>query len=507
MTASQCLATRERECSPRGSREHVARRRGFTNEPPPRLGCDTMATGCKRGMQGMSREPNERLIAFMAEANVSNKGLAKRMRDIAAQRGADLGTTHVSVQRWRDGAGIQPKAAAIMADALSAKLARRVSAADLGLLGADQPIGHPQPAYPVALSDALSALDGLTQEVPSSTSATGLVVADGDVNSAVLSWIVTRPDGLKPDAPGSRRVGMRDVQAIRTATDMFTRLDFLYGGGHGHTTLRHYFRHEVLPLLSASYSEKVGTALFGAAAEIAEVLGWTAYDIGDHALAYRYFLSGLRLTQVINDRLLGATILANMSHQANYLGHTARSAQLARAALEGVRGQATPRAKAIFAAHEARALSSAQDFAGASRAMNETERYFEGAGTSQDPEYLAYVDEAEIIGEFSHCFRDLKRPAESLRFAAQAVAQTGSQYARTLGFCRMVLAQSQLLNDDLEGAVSTAGLAVDEGESLQSARFVRYVEDFQQEISGYASAPAVAEFTEKVAMARAELEG
>ncbi|MBM9436067.1 sporulation protein [Actinacidiphila bryophytorum] len=454
----------------------------------------------------MSREPNERLIAFMAEAKVSNKGLAKRMRDLAAQRGASLGTTHVSVQRWRDGAGIQPKTAAIMADALSAKLARRVSAADLGLLGTDPPIRHPHPAYPVALSDALSALDSLTQEVPGSTSVTGLVVGDGDVNSAVLSWMVSRPDGISADVAGSRRVGMREVLAIRTAAGMFSRLDFLYGGGHGHAALRHYFRHEVLPLLSAGYSEKVGVALFGAAAEIAEVLGWTAYDIGDHALAHRYFLSGLRLTQVIDDRLLGATILANMSHQANYLGHTVRSAQLARAAIEGGRGQATPRAQAIFAAHEARALSNAQDFAGASRAMNDAERYFERAGTSQDPEYLAYVDEAEIIGEFSHCFRDLKRPAESLRFAAQAVAQTDAQYARTLGFCRMVLAQSQLLNGDLEGALSTAGLAVDEGESLQSARFVRYVEDFQREISGYTDIPAVAEFTEKVAMARAELD-
>lgn len=127
--------------------------------------------------------------------------------------------------------------------------------------------------------------------------------------------------------------------------------------------------------------------------------------------------------------------------------------------------------------------------------MNEAERFFERAATAEDPEYLAYVDEAEMIGEFSHCFRDLKRPAESLRFAEQAVAQTDPQYARTLGFCRMVLAQSQFLNGDLEGAVATAGLAVDEGESVQSARFVRYVEDFQREVSGYSGTPAVAAST------------
>ena len=455
----------------------------------------------------MSREPNHQLISLMAEANVSNKGLAKRMRDIAARRGTELGTTHVAVQRWRDGAGIQPRTAAVMAEALSAKLGRRIRPADLGFFNEAEPAeAPPQGSYPASMTEALAALDGLTQHPTEQATGADRLVADGDLSSAVLAWMISRPDGLKADITGPRRVGMRDVRAIRTAAEMFTRLDFLYGGGHGHTTLRHYFRHEVLPLLSASYSENVGRALFAAAAEIAEVLGWTAYDIGNHTLANRYFLAGLRLTQVIDDRLLGATILANMSHQANYLGHTARAAQLARAAIEGGRSQATPRAKAIFAAHEARALSSAQDLAGASRAMNEAERYFEAAGTAEDPDYLTYVDEAEIVGEFCHCFRDLKRPAESLRFAELAVAQTDPQYARTLGFCRMVLAQSQLLNGDLEGAIATATLAVDEGESLQSARFLRYVGDFQREISAHAAAPAVAGFNARVAHARAALD-
>jgi hypothetical protein len=70
----------------------------------------------------------------------------------------------------------------------------------------------------------------------------------------------------------------------------------------------------------------------------------------------------------------------------------------------------------------------------------------------------------------------------------------------------MVLAQSQFLNRDLDSALATATLAVAEGESLQSARFVRYVEDFQQEIHGHSSLPTVTAFNERVALARAELE-
>lgn len=97
----------------------------------------------------------------------------------------------------------------------------------------------------------------------------------------------------------------------------------------------------------------------------------------------------------------------------------------------------------MFAAHEARALANSRDFVGASRDMNEAERHFEQAESATDPDWLAYFDEAELIGEFSHCFRDLERPTDSVRFAQLAVAKTAPQYARTLAFCRMVLAQSQ----------------------------------------------------------------
>lgn len=454
----------------------------------------------------MSREPNAHLIAAMDEAKVSNKGLARRMQDAAARRGTSLGTTHVAVQRWRDGAGIQPQTAAIMADVLGAKLNRRITPGDLGFFRQlQQPT--PQPVgYPGTVPDVLSMLDGLAEERADTPSGGTLVIADADLSSTVLSWMVARPDGVQTDSPASQRVGMRDVKAIRAAADMFMQLDFKFGGGHGHKALRHYFRHEVLPLLSASYSERVGTALFGAAAEISQLLAWTAYDSGNHPLAHRYLTSTLRLSQVIDDRMFGARILGNLSHQANYLGNHAQAAQLARAAVEGAKGRATPRAMALNSAMEARALSNAGDPIGAGRAMNEAERYFERADTAEDPAWLGYFDSAELMGELCHCFRDLKMRRESVEHAQRAVNDTDPKYARTLGFCRMVLAQSQLLNGELEAAVTTASLAVDGGDSLQSARFQRYVTDFQTEVSAHSTNPTVAAFNDQVHDALARLE-
>jgi hypothetical protein len=454
----------------------------------------------------MRREPNHRLAAVMAEAGASNKGLARRVKDIAARRGVHLGTTHVSVQRWLDGGGIQPQTAAFLAEALSEKLGRKITPSDLGFTGMAPvaPVGSA--GYAHSLSEALGQLDTLTQFRPDDGQSSTDLLSEGDVNSAVLSWLVSRSDGLTVDAPGARRVGMRDVAAVRTAAEMFMHLDFKFGGGHGHKALRHYFREDVLPLLGASYSERVGKALFEAATEIAQLLAWTAYDTGNHTLANRYMIATLRLTQVIDDRMMGARILTNMSHQANYLGQAPRAAQLARASLEGGRGRATPRAMALFAAHEARALSTALDRTGAARAMNEAERYFERADSGDDPDWLSYMDEAELYGEFCHCFRDLGQGAEAVRFAERAVAITDPKYARTLGFCRMVLAQSQLLNGELEAAIDTATLAVEDGDALQSARFLRYVTDFQREVSPYTQNPAVQRFNEQVRDALAELD-
>jgi hypothetical protein len=64
----------------------------------------------------------------------------------------------------------------------------------------------------------------------------------------------------------------------------------------------------------------------------------------------------------------------------------------------------------------------------------------------------------------------------------------------------------QLLNGELEAAVTTAGLAVDGGDALQPSRFQHYVTDFQREVSAHPTNPAVQEFNDKVQDAVTELD-
>ena len=180
-------------------------------------------------------------------------------------------------------------------------------------------------------------------------------------------------------------VGDCDVDAVRMTAQLFMTLDFQFGGGHARAALGQYYANDVCPLLEGRYTEEVGRRLFSAAAEVAQLLGWTAYDVGRHGLAQRYLIQALRLAQEADDRMMGGRLLSNMSHQATYLGNFEQAVLLARAAQEGARNVASATTMAMFLAMEARAHAGNNDNAAYSRALGEAERLFEKSDVADDP--------------------------------------------------------------------------------------------------------------------------
>src|SRR3954471_18148867 len=170
---------------------------------------------------------------------------------------------------------------------------------------------------------------------------------------------------------------MSEVEAVCQTNKMYMQLDFQFGGGHARPALASYFAHGVLPLLDCAYNEPVGRRLFSAAAEVAQLLGWTAYDSEQHGLAQRYLIQALHLAQAGGDRVMGGRILSNMSHQATYLGRFTEAAQLARAAQEGSKGAASDTVMAMFLAMEARAEAGAGHSQACTTAIREAESFFE----------------------------------------------------------------------------------------------------------------------------------
>lgn len=334
--------------------------------------------------------------------------------------------------------------------------------------------------YPEDVDEAVAALDRLwraDQEDVRSVVAAPTVAAAWP--SASLTWLVRTGPDVIPDRLAGARVGLADIERLRTTVAAFGDMDDRFGGGHARKALVQYLRSDVPALLAGRYGERTGRQLYSAVAEATLLTAWMSYDSGMHGLAQRYFVQALRLAQVADDTLLAGSILDAMSHQATFLGRHREAATLARAARQGTTGRATPTLTAHFYAMEARALAAGGDGVSAQRALSEAVRVFERRNPGDDPEWIAYFDDAELSAEFSHCFRDTGRFTDAVTYVQRAM--TGS--VRSDFFVTMVLAAGHLGNGDADEAAAVTRRALDMGVALRSARCSEYVRAFRRQLS------------------------
>jgi tetratricopeptide (TPR) repeat protein len=442
-------------------------------------------------------QPNDALASLLDEAGMSQAGLAARVN--ALGKSLKLTYDYTSVYRWKKGESPRSRQVReLIACALAERLGRPVSLVDIGMSSAEPDRTTLGLIYDNALDGALTTLTRLWQaDLDDSVAVKAPPVPSAWIDAS-LSWLVRAGSDPLSENAGSAKVGAADIEAVRATADAFASLDNQFGGGRARRALIQYLRTEVATLLAGRYNEQTGRELFSAAAEATLLAAWATYDAGDsHGLAQRYFVQALRLAQAADNVLLAGSILDAMSHQATFLGRYREAANLARAARTGTAGVATATLTAHFHAMEARALAAAGDASGADRALGDAVRMFERRRPGDDPEWIAYVDESELSAEFSHCYRDTGRAADSITYAQRCLDAGPSSSARSDFFVTMVLAEGYLAHGELEQACATARQALDIGQRLKSARCAEYLRHFRHGVQPFAETAVVRELAER----------
>ncbi|MQS07564.1 regulator [Streptomyces alkaliphilus] len=320
------------------------------------------------------------------------------------------------------------------------------------------------------------------------------------------------PAGRDPVERGpGRRVTAGDLAALRSVAELFRTLDHAYGGGHARQALIRYLEHELEPLLRGTYGEQMGRRLFGAAADLTRLAGWTAYDIGAHGLAQRYFVQALRLSQAAGDRVHGAFVLAAMSRQAAHLGHGREAVQLARVAQQGLSGTAPQQVHALLHAAEARGHALLGDARSCTAALARAERAMEivrpgerngersGERPGEDvPPWIRFFDEAQLADEFAHCHRDLQQYRSAARYADRALQLRAPAYARSRLFTRVVLATARLGLGEVEQACVLAAEAAQQAVEMRSVRAHEYLRDFERRLEPHRDTTAARSYRERI---------
>ncbi|WP_338897610.1 transcriptional regulator [Streptomyces sp. TG1A-60] len=449
----------------------------------------------------VARQPNERLQALIQEAGCSNAGLARRVNMCGAEHGLDLRYDKTSVARWLRGQQPRGRAPAIIAEALGRKLGRTVTIDEIGMAnGKNLASGVGLQFSPTVLGAIEQVCELWRSDVGRRDFLSGSSVAASALVEPSRDWLISTPDS-QVARPAGPRVGPADVAAVRAMTQSLVDLDHQYGSGHVRPVVVHYLNSVVSGLLAGSYREAVGRELFAAVARLTELAGYMAVDTGQPGLAQRYYIQALRLAHAAGDRAYGGYVLAaSMSHLAAQLGNPREIAQLARAAQEGARGRATPRAESMFHAAEARGHALMGDARAAQAAAGRAVEALEAADPSagDDPTWIGHFDEAYLADELAHCHRDLGQAEAAARRAEEALAGCPESRARRRAIGYVLLATAQAQRREVEQACHTGLKAVELLGSLRSNRGAEYLEDFQQRLEPFREEAVVREFGERM---------
>ncbi|GGV54315.1 transcriptional regulator [Streptomyces spectabilis] len=442
--------------------------------------------------------PNDKLRDMLLTAGMSQAELARRVKRRAHEIGhAQVSPDASSVRRWMEGMTPRAPLPVIIADVFSGHCDRRVTTYDIGL--GDQPDLDRSLKYNPSWKETVEAVTELGRadmDRRHVLAALPFTVAAGVGPSR--DWLLSTLD-QEPKPASGQRLRVEDVTHVRNMFGSFQEIDVMQGGGAGRKLLKEYMNEHVYPLLRRTYSKEVYRALTAAICEQTYLLGWMAFDNGEHAAAQRYLIQSLRMAEESQDAALGAHVLAGMADQATLRGNPAEGRRLAQTGRHGLARVDAPSCLADLWVLEARALAALGDKTGTARAVAASERAFDRADSERDrPTWAKFIDGAYLHGEMANAFRDLKQPDLAAVHASRSIEHARKQNrARRGAMSQAALAVTHLQKGDLDAAHSAAVKTIDLARRVKSSRAVEALQDVRKRMTPFGTHPLVADFNER----------
>ncbi|MGW1562806.1 sporulation protein [Streptomyces sp. NPDC002144] len=419
---------------------------------------------------------NTALTQLIGAAGLSHHALARRVNELAAQAGLACSYTHTSVTNWtRRGMLPRPPVPAFITQALAERLGRPVEPAEIGMPEQRESPDHIGLEFHRNAHEAVRTATRFWSTVHRRTFVT-TAFAIGAYSTPVTRWLAVPTD---PEAahPGKHRVGRQDLDALWSAAADAQRSDSKYGGGtRTASALTAFLNERAVPLLHGHYTDAVGKELFAGTAELARVAGWSALDMGHHALAQRHFIQALRMARVAGSLDIGCHVMSNMALQATLRGYPNEAVDIAQGAYDRARDHAAPRVLAFAKLIESRAHARLNDARSAAAALTVSERLLEHANNAADePAWISYYTPARLAADAVEIHRDLNLPAAALRWNDRAAPMSARHYTRSVGLRMTVLAITHLQQGDLDQALAQGQRAVTILSHVRSARAIDYL--------------------------------
>jgi hypothetical protein len=291
------------------------------------------------------------------------------------------------------------------------------------------------------------------------------------------------------------------LQAIRSHIAEIVALDNRFGAADLVKLSMRFFRTLHDHLGAGSYDPRLERDLHSAAGELAEVVGWLAYDAEEHDLCRRMNQESLYFTRLAGDKTVELLTLQNSSMHAAAQGRPREALQIARSVLEGDY-RLSPRLRALFLTRKARALALGGDD-GALALIPEIQGLFLDGVSDGDPAWAWWVDQRELDWHAAMIQRDLGLPGQAVEHFERSVMAIPADEIRSQYLHRASLLQAQVDNGTWGDAARTIEQLIPLCREVASTRTVVLLRDIPRQLAKRPAVPAV--FREQADMLSAAL--
>lgn len=308
---------------------------------------------------------------------------------------------------------------------------------------------------------------------------------------------------LTIETPTPSMIGLADVEQVRATTRALAASENMFGGGLSCEAAAGQLRWAAR-LLDARSSNNTKRAMYEAVGNLAGVVAFSAFDIGNQDTASKCFDFALWCANQGGSWALRAATLADMARQSVYLGQLDDALSLVEfAQVRTDRLSATGRA--MVSTVRARLLAQLGRHDEAVAEVDRADVHFAERSPDDDPPWLVYYDEAEHQGTTARALTPLaiaqREPGEAAERLDAAVRLHSDDYPRSRAFSRIRLAALTMAAGEPRAAVPIGQQALVEAEALHSRRMMDELRSLDRAASQHRSVPEVAELRSSLRVA------
>jgi hypothetical protein len=328
-----------------------------------------------------------------------------------------------------------------------------------------------------------------------------LLIGEAERGSQATGHV--EPFGVSLSAANSPEFGDSEyLQAIRTHIQEIVALDNRFGGADLIRLSKRFFRTLHRHLGAGTYDIRLERDLHSAAGELAEVVGWLAYDAEEHDLCRQMNQESLYFTRLAGDKTMELLTLQNSSMHAAAQGRPREALHIARSVLEGDY-RLSPRLKALFLTRMARALAQGGDESALALFLEIRALFLDGVSEG-DPAWAWWVDQRELDWHEAMAQRDLGLFSRAVDRFERSVMAIPADEIRSQYVHRAHLLQAQVDNSTWDAAGQTIQQLIPLSKEVASTRAVVLLRSVPGQLARNAKVPGA--FQEQVAMLSAALD-